>query len=133
MTKELFNPKHEEALRRDPTLGTPLFDGEKPRPVPPATVTVSETRKAAYVDTRDSGRMRGMQTRIVKLLEARGALTRQEISDITHIPVHVVSARICELHDQLGEIEIASTEENPTGKKFNPVTRKYNTAYRVKK
>ena len=122
---EVFNPKYREALRKDPTLGLPLFEQEQRRSVPPATKKTSDTRAASYRDVRDSGNMRGMQLRILHLIKMRGPLTRQEISTITKIPVHVVSARICELHDELGMIEEA-------GKKLNEATNKRNTCYRVK-
>lgn len=125
MSRELFNPNYQKALKKDPTLGTPLFDQEQRRAVPPPTVKTSETRNAAFRDVRDSGKLRGMQLRIAHLIKLRGPLTRQEISDITNIPVHSVSARICELHDELGEIEEA-------GKKLNAKTNKHNTCYRMK-
>jgi hypothetical protein len=130
--KEVFNPKYEEALHKDVTLGAPLFEQDQRRPLPPETIKVSETQRTAYRDIRESGMMDGMQKRIYMLLQMRGALTRQEISDITGIAVHVVSARICELHTDLGMIEIAATKENPLGKKLNPATNKKNTAYRIK-
>lgn len=131
MEREVFNPKYEQALRRDPTLGMPLFEQQERRRVPPATVKKSATRSAAYRDARDSGMIRGMQLRILALIKSQGPLTRQEVSDILHIPVHVVSGRICELHAELGEIEIAVTPDNPKGKKLNPKTNKWNTSYRV--
>lgn len=124
MLREVYNPKHREALEKDPTLGMPLFDGVTPRKVPPKTIKRTDTQSVAYRDTLASGRAHGMQLRILNLLRTLGPLTMAEISDKTGIAVHVVSARINELRDDLGEIELA-------GKKLNPKSNKQNNLWRA--
>lgn len=132
MLREVYNPKHKQALENDPTLGTPLFDGVNPRRVPPKTIKRTDTQSVAYRDTVESGRARGMQLRILNLLRRLGPLTMQEIAVHTGIAVHVVSARINELRDDLSEVELAVSKEYPEGKKINPTSRKPNNLWKAK-
>lgn len=123
--KEVFNPKHEEALRQDPTLGTPLFDGEKPRRVPPATVKVSDTKRNAYRELRDSGRLNAMQLRVLFYVKNRGPIACYEIAELMHIADSQVSGRLTELRTDLGLIDYAPDPEDKEKvlKRLNPKTK----------
>jgi hypothetical protein len=122
--KEVFNRKHEEALRKDPTLGTPLFDGEQRRPLPPPTIKVSDTQRNSFLQLRESGNLNAMQLRVLFYVKTRGPVACFEIAELMDTDDSNVSGRLTELRKDLGLIDFAPDPENKDKvlKRLNPNT-----------
>lgn len=86
-------------------------------------MTIHANSLATYFTLRDANQLAPKEMEVVAALVEHGPLTRQQIPEITGMPINCVSGRVKSLLDK-GLIE-------PVGTVMNPITRKPNELLRL--
>lgn len=79
---------------------------------------VAETSLQAFHSLRSEGKIAPQESRVLAAIEARGAMTREEIADATGLRLSAVCGRVNSL--------VADRRLVERGTRMNPVTRKPN-------
>jgi hypothetical protein len=126
---ERVNPKYVEELRKDASVGTPLFDQALSRKAPPETVKPSETRRESHQKVEGSVMQSETRERVLNCIKRFGPISSRMISVKTGLPREQVTARISELADWL---KSGSGEIFESDKIFDTVTNRKVTSYKAK-
>lgn len=113
---EKVNPKYVEESRK---RSGPLFDSLDAKPLPPETITPSQTRRESHQRLKNNEYpLELVQLRVFNCIKKFGPIGSREIAERTKIERHVVTARIVELRHDLDLIDVLTDELDGSVKKM---------------